>query len=65
MHKFIYTHTGNHTFAGLKAEESYETISSGLREVLDELNSLISESAILIRETKYKLQFFLGSDYKV
>ena len=56
---------GNHTFAGLKSEESYEALSLGLEEVLQDLNSLISDPYVQINGKPCQLEFFLGGDYKV
>ncbi len=60
--KYIYLvqKLGNHTFAGLKAGESYENICTGFSEVFLELNSLIENPA---GGTQYNLEFLLGGDY--
>lgn len=62
---FKFSIIGNHTFAGLKADESYENLSGGFGDVMAQLNSLIDNPVIEVNETKYTLEFFLGGDYKV
>ncbi len=61
----IYTLTGNHTFAVIRADESYENLSTGFGEVTDDLNALLENPTITIDAVQYRLEFFLGSDYKV
>ena len=56
---------GNHTIAVIKGHESYELLSEGFGEVLSEINSLIERGNITIGGSVYKLEFFLGGDYKV
>lgn len=56
---------GNHTFAVVKGSESYSLLSSGLRDVFKEVNTLISRSELTVMGQKLKLKFVLGSDYEV
>ncbi len=63
IHK--YTLPGNHTFAAIRAEESYENLSTGFGEVTDDLNALLENPTITIDAVQYPLEIFLGSDYKV
>ena len=55
---------GNHTFAALKAEESYEALNS-MTEINSTINSLISHPHIEIGDKTHKLDIVIGSDYKV
>ena len=57
--------TGNHTFAVVRAQESYETLQASMGEVLHNINNLIANPLISIDGSTYQLDFFLGSDYKV
>ncbi len=59
------TFTGNHTFAAIRADESYDTLGTGMGEVMDSLNALIKKPSVTINGVVYPLEFFLGSDYKV
>lgn len=56
---------GNHTFTVVKGSESYSLLSSGLKDVFKEVNTLISRSELTVMGQKLKLKFVLGSDYEV
>lgn len=61
MHIFI----GNHTFAALKAEENYANIKSGMNEIIDTVDKLITDPNLIVNGVPYKLNILLGGDYKV
>lgn len=63
----IYLHVGSHTFAVLNAQEDYESLSSGMKEVLNDINALIAKSTIAIDTTSesYCPEIVLSCDYKV
>ena len=56
---------GNHTFAVVKGSESYELLSGSLHCVFKELNGIIELGSVAINGQNIKLDFVLGSDYKV
>ncbi len=56
---------GNHAFAIVCGKECYENMAKSFEEVFKEINTLISEGEISVDGVKIKLEFFLGSDYKV
>ena len=56
---------GNHTFAAIRGEESYDVLSSGLQAPFDVTNALIRHPTITIDDQTYSLEVFIGSDYKV
>jgi hypothetical protein len=60
-----YVHTGNHTFAALKAEENYANIKSGMSEIIDTIKELITDPKLTVNDVPYKLNIILGGDYKV
>ena len=49
----------------LKGSESYEHLSEGLHTLFKDINSLITAGEIVVRDRRIKLEFVLGSDYKV
>ena len=49
----------------LSREKSYELISHGLGGVIAEVNRVIEKGSVLVGEQDVKLEFYLGSDYKV
>lgn len=55
-------HSGNHTLAAVRIEECYETLSVGLKLVMDSMNAVISTSSITLT---YQLESILGEDLKV
>ena len=65
FHVYMYILSGNHTFAAIKGEESYELISQGLGSVIAEVNQVIEKGSVLVCGQDVKLEFYLGSDYKV
>ena len=54
---YVYT-SGNHTYAAIKGAESYELLSQGLESVIADVNQVVDGQEV-------KLEFYLGSDYKV
>ena len=56
---------GNHTFAALNAHEDYEVISTGMEEIMNQINALIAKPQIKIDGVFYTLEIVLGGDYKV
>ena len=65
FHVYMYILSGNHTYAAIKGEESYELISQGLGGVIAEVNQVIEKGSVLVCGQDVKLEFYLGSDYKV
>ena len=57
--------TGNHTSAAMNAHEDYEVISTGMEEVMNQINALIAKPQIEIDDVLYTLEIVLGGDYKV
>ena len=55
--------TGYHVLCILKETESYESISIGLRDVIEEV-SMISHDGITVQECHYTVKFYLGADWK-
>ena len=55
--------TGYHVLCILKETESYESISIGLRDVIEEV-SMISHDGITVQECHYAVKFYLGADWK-
>ena len=55
--------TGYHVLCILKETESYESISIGLRDVIEEV-SMISRDGITVQECHYAVKFYLGADWK-
>ena len=60
-----YIIAGNHTFAAVKGDESYELLSTALKPVFDEMNILIKRKTIQVCGKDVPLEFYLGGDYKV
>ena len=58
-------HAGKHTIAVLHGEEQYETLAQGFKEVFEEINETIAEEYLTINRKRYRLEIFLGGDYKV
>ena len=44
--------------------ESYDAIAS-LTDILSEINEVIADPTMVINQSEYTLDLFLGSDYKV
>ena len=65
LNYLCYVAKGNHTFAVLKAEEKYDTVKSGMVEVISTINAFVSNPSITINDITYRLMILLGSDYKV
>ena len=57
--------SGNHTYAAIKGGESYELLSQGLGSVIAEVNQVITKGSVTVDGREVKLEFYLGSDYKV
>lgn len=55
-------HSGNHSLAAVRTEECYETLSMGLKVVMDSMNAVISTSSITLA---CQLESILGGDLKV
>lgn len=53
------------TIAVLRADESYDNLSTAFKNVFDDINYLILNPCITISEVDYRLEFFLSADYKV
>ena len=51
--------------AAVKAPEKYEDISVALKPTFDEINSLVHSPEITVGDQIYKIELFLGGDYKV
>ena len=62
---FIFLNSGNHTIAVVKGHEDYRTLSDGLKNVIDAVNTLIDDGYMLIDDRRVNLHFHLGGDYKV
>lgn len=56
---------GNHAFAIVCGKECYESMAISFKDVFEEINQLIADSAIDIDGEIIELDFFLGGDYKV
>ena len=56
---------GNHTIAVVKGPEDYCTLSDGLKNVIDAVNTLIDDGYMLIDGRRVNLHFHFGGDYKV
>ena len=61
----MHAHSGNHTFAAVCVQECYETLSVGLKVVMDSINAVIGTSSITLDDITYQLEFILGGDLKV
>ena len=53
--------SGNYTVAILKATESYDELTLGLKDILDEAKDL---EVLTIEGNVYKILLFLGGDWK-
>ena len=60
----VYNNIGNHSIAIIKGGESYESLLS-FKPVLDNINKVVTQGNISIKDKVYSLEFFLGGDYKV
>ena len=49
----------------MNAHEDYEVISTGMEEVMNQINALIAKPQIEIDDVLYTLEIVLGGDYKV
>lgn len=58
-------HAGNHTFASIRGSESYDLLKNAFKDVIAEINQVISDRGVMIGEKWYTLSFILGGDYKV
>jgi hypothetical protein len=56
---------GNRTIALINGPEDYETVKESLSKSLDEINELLDAKLIEIDGVEYKLDIFLGGDYKI
>ena len=52
---------GNHSIAILKVSEKYEELVAGLEDICTEAKDL---EVVTVRDKVYKIQFFLGGDFK-
>ena len=57
--------SGNHTFASIRGSESYELLKNAFKNVIAEINQVISDGSVMVEEKRYTLNFVLGGDYKV
>ena len=55
---------GNHTVAGVKGKDDYNTLQESFANVFKEINKLNSEKKIEVNGRDIKLEFFLGGDCK-
>lgn len=62
---FCFFVSGNHTIAVVKGPEDHSTLSGGLKNVIDAVNTLVEDGCILIDGRRVNLHFHLGGDYKV
>jgi len=62
---FLFFVLGNHTIAVVKGPEDYSTLSDGLKNVIDAVNTLIDDGCLYIDGKRVNLHFHLGGDYKV
>lgn len=53
--------SGNHTIAILKVAENYDELAAGLEDIIKEATDL---EVLTINDKVFKLQFFLGGDWK-
>lgn len=63
MHHFVYIDI--YTIAVIKANESYENLSTGFKNVFNDINYYIAHPHKRINEVDYTLEFYLTADYKV
>ncbi len=54
-----------HTVAVLQGAEDYNHMSEGFAPILDEINDVIENNNVVLNGQNFKLEFFLGGDYKV
>jgi len=63
LHNIIFADI--HTIAVIKANETYQNISIGFKDVIDAINSLVHVPVLIIDDEIYELEFFFVADYKV
>lgn len=56
---------GNITIAIVNGPEDYDTVKRSLNKRLEEINEILNTKFIEIDGVKYKLELFLGGDYKI
>lgn len=56
---------GHHTLAAICEHEDYTVLKEGFKETLKEINSLIETGTITVKDTQFKVDLYLVSDYKV
>lgn len=61
----FYLHIDVHTIAAIKSDESYSSLSTGFKNIFDNINDYVKHPCITINEVEYTLEFFLSADYKV
>ena len=61
----FYCIIGNHTFAVLQGSEEYNLMKNGFAPVITEINTLITEKTIEVKDEIYEIIIVLGGDYKV
>ena len=54
-----------HTIAAVKGKENYESISVCFKDCFESINKLKRHPELSINGKVYKLELFLGCDYKV
>lgn len=58
-------HIDIHTIAVIKADETYENLSTAFKDIFNDINYYIKHPQMKIGERFYNLVFFLTADYKV
>ena len=61
----FYFHIDIHTIAAIKSDESYSSLSTGFKNIFDDINDHVKPPYITINGVDYTLEFFLSADYKV
>ena len=60
----VMSSSGNHTIAIVKGSESYNTLREAFGAVFSEINDTIKQGHIVVNDSQYNFEFFLGGDYK-
>ena len=59
----VMSSSGNHTIAIVKGSESYNTLKEAFGAVFSEINDTIKQGLIVVNDSQYNVEFFLGGDY--
>jgi len=62
---FIFIYADVQMVSVINAAETYENISKGMKNSLQQINEFIEKPSIEIDDDVFHLEFFLCSDYKV